>query len=263
MCQNKLLGVVGGVLGRYTSLIFQKLFSGKSVFLINQFTFWKFSQLCFSFWYANIDIPNDAAWGGWWGFGTEHIADFSDFFWNPIISCMIYQKFISDFSEQNFWNTINCIFAERGCLLSRGFLVLGFGSPMRCYVRQPFSYFQFPSPYIIPVTRVNQDNLHSVIQSVQQNHAIFCINNHAMRNSELKVFSSVHSFWRYSRSVYQWRWKGRQKHCSSVCQRAKHQEGGSCLRSTEVIFHSLLHKEKEQNILSHSSHSESLVVFDI
>ena len=111
MCQNKLLGVVGGVLGHYTSLIFQKLFSGKSAFLINQFTFWKFSQLCFSFWYANINIPNDAAWGGWWGFGTEHIADFSDFFWNPIISCMIYQKFISDFSEQNFWNTINCIFA--------------------------------------------------------------------------------------------------------------------------------------------------------
>ena len=26
---------------------------------------------------------------------------------------MIYQKFISDFSEQNFWNTINCIFALR------------------------------------------------------------------------------------------------------------------------------------------------------
>ena len=103
------------------SLIFQNLFSGKSTFLINQFTFWNFrnvkkwkflkSQLCFSFWYANINIPNDAAWGGWWGFVTEHIADFSDFFWNPIISCMIYQKFISDFSEQNFWNTINCIFA--------------------------------------------------------------------------------------------------------------------------------------------------------
>ena len=25
---------------------------------------------------------------------------------------MIYQKFISDFSEQNLWNTINCIFAS-------------------------------------------------------------------------------------------------------------------------------------------------------
>ena len=45
MCQNKLLGVVGGVLGRNTSLIFQKLFTGKSVFLINQFTFWNFSHV--------------------------------------------------------------------------------------------------------------------------------------------------------------------------------------------------------------------------
>ena len=45
MCQNKLLGVVGGVLGRYTLLIFQKLFTGKSVFLINQFTFWNFSNV--------------------------------------------------------------------------------------------------------------------------------------------------------------------------------------------------------------------------
>ena len=45
MCQNKLLGVVGGVLGRYTLLIFQKLFTGKSVFLINQFTFWNFSHV--------------------------------------------------------------------------------------------------------------------------------------------------------------------------------------------------------------------------
>ena len=44
MCQNKLLGVVGGVLGRNASLIFQKLFTGKSVFLINQFTFWNFSN---------------------------------------------------------------------------------------------------------------------------------------------------------------------------------------------------------------------------
>ena len=96
MCQNKLLGVVGGALGRYTSLIFQKLFSGKSVFLINQFTFWKFSQLCFSFWYANIDIPNDAAWGGWWGFGTEHIADFSDFFLKS-------HYFMYDISEIHFW----------------------------------------------------------------------------------------------------------------------------------------------------------------
>ena len=45
MCQNKLLGVVGGVLGRNASLIFQKLFTGKSVFLINQFTFWNFSNV--------------------------------------------------------------------------------------------------------------------------------------------------------------------------------------------------------------------------
>ena len=45
MCQNKLLGVVGGVLGRNTLLIFQKLFTGKSVFLINQFTFWNFSHV--------------------------------------------------------------------------------------------------------------------------------------------------------------------------------------------------------------------------
>ena len=45
MCQNKLLGVVGGVLGWYTLLIFQKLFTGKSVFLINQFTFWNFSNV--------------------------------------------------------------------------------------------------------------------------------------------------------------------------------------------------------------------------
>ena len=45
MCQNKLLGVVGGVLGRHTLLIFQKLFTGKSVFLINQFTFWNFSHV--------------------------------------------------------------------------------------------------------------------------------------------------------------------------------------------------------------------------
>ena len=29
---------------------------------------------------------------------------------------MIYQKFISDFSEQNFWNTINCIFAAMAVL---------------------------------------------------------------------------------------------------------------------------------------------------
>ena len=45
MWQNKLLGVVGGVLGRNTSLIFQKLFTGKSIFLINQFTFWNFSNV--------------------------------------------------------------------------------------------------------------------------------------------------------------------------------------------------------------------------
>ena len=45
MCQNKLLGVVGGVLGWHTLLIFQKLFTGKSVFLINQFTFWNFSHV--------------------------------------------------------------------------------------------------------------------------------------------------------------------------------------------------------------------------
>ena len=45
MCQNKLLGVVGGVLGRNASLIFQNLFTGKSVFLINQFTFWNFSNV--------------------------------------------------------------------------------------------------------------------------------------------------------------------------------------------------------------------------
>ena len=43
MCQIKLLGVVGGVLGRNTLLIFQQRFAGKSVFLINQFTFWNFS----------------------------------------------------------------------------------------------------------------------------------------------------------------------------------------------------------------------------
>ena len=45
MCQNRLLGVVGGVLGRNTLLILQKLFTGKSVFLINQFTFWNFSNV--------------------------------------------------------------------------------------------------------------------------------------------------------------------------------------------------------------------------
>ena len=54
---------------------------------------------------------------GFWGFGVlgrHTLLIFQiDFFWNPIISCMIYQKFISDFSEQNFWNTINCIFAEQ------------------------------------------------------------------------------------------------------------------------------------------------------
>ena len=45
MCQNNFLGVVGGVFGRNASLIFQKLFTGKSVFLINQFTFWNFSNV--------------------------------------------------------------------------------------------------------------------------------------------------------------------------------------------------------------------------
>ena len=32
-------------------------------------------------------------------------------FWSFIISFLIYQKLISDFSQHNFWNTINCNFA--------------------------------------------------------------------------------------------------------------------------------------------------------
>ena len=34
-------------------------------------------------------------------------------FWSVIISFLIYQKLISEFSQQYFWNTINCNFATR------------------------------------------------------------------------------------------------------------------------------------------------------
>ena len=33
-------------------------------------------------------------------------------FWNFIILCMMYQIYISDFPEDNFWKTINCNFAN-------------------------------------------------------------------------------------------------------------------------------------------------------
>ena len=49
----------GMTLHRTTSLIFQKLFTGKSVFLINQFTFWNFSNVntikcIFAAWYCMV-----------------------------------------------------------------------------------------------------------------------------------------------------------------------------------------------------------------
>ena len=43
MYQNKALGVVGGVLGRNAKLKFQQRITGKSVFLIYQYTFWNVS----------------------------------------------------------------------------------------------------------------------------------------------------------------------------------------------------------------------------
>ena len=78
MCQNKLLGVVGGVLGRYTLLIFQKLFTGKSVFLINQFTFWNFSHVntikCIfasQFYHPSLYLLAGAKWLQPWHWGSS------------------------------------------------------------------------------------------------------------------------------------------------------------------------------------------------
>ena len=45
------------------------------------------SYQLFAFWYITIDMSKLASRGGWWGFGTERIADISEIvYWKISIS---------------------------------------------------------------------------------------------------------------------------------------------------------------------------------
>ena len=121
MCQNKLLGVVGGVLGRNTSLIFQKLFTGKSVFLINQFTFWNFSNVntikCI---FAEQPFKNGFHlrlwWHQWWTFVQWNLLG------KPLCSnlsnLILYQCAAFCNQLNNHWNILNTQWQTNTCLMS-------------------------------------------------------------------------------------------------------------------------------------------------
>ena len=68
--------------------------------------------------------------GAWDGVHCWYLSIISEI---SFISCMIYQYRISDFSETNFWNTINCIFAA----LFKANICFWCCTNQPCYIKGP------------------------------------------------------------------------------------------------------------------------------